>query len=63
MEEMSLHEKAFGVEDAAGADSSGTGATVGISGYSSLAPSSHLNCGQQPGKGAVLLDPENTNKT
>lgn len=37
------------------AGSSGTGATVGISGYSSLAPSSHLKMGQQPGNGAVLL--------
>lgn len=35
--------------------SSGTGATVGISGYSNLAPSSHLKIGQHPGKGAVLL--------
>lgn len=37
------------------AASSGTGATVGISGYSNLAPSSHLKLGQQPGNGAVLL--------
>lgn len=37
------------------AASSGTGATVGISGYSNLAPSSHLKTGQQPGNGAVLL--------
>lgn len=34
---------------------SATGATVGISGYSRTAPSSHLKIGQQPGKGAVLL--------
>lgn len=40
---------------AASADSSGTGAAVGISGYSSLAPSSQVNMGQQLGNGAVLF--------
>lgn len=40
---------------AAAADSAGTGAAVGISGYSSLAPASHLKSGQQTGNGAVLL--------
>lgn len=35
--------------------SSGRGAAVGISGYSNLAPSSHLKTGQQTGNGAVLL--------
>lgn len=34
---------------------SATGATVGISGYSRTAPSSHLKIGQQCGKAAVLL--------
>lgn len=48
------------VEDAsvarvASVTSTGTGATVGISGYSRTAPSSHLKAGQHPGKGAVLL--------
>ena len=32
-----------------------TGATVGISGYSSTAPGSQVKYGQHPGKGAVLL--------
>lgn len=39
----------------ASADSSGTGAAVGISGYSNLAPSSQAKMGQHPGNGAVLL--------
>lgn len=43
------------VVDLTSAESSGTGATVGISGYSNLAPSSHLNFGQQSGNDAVLL--------
>lgn len=43
------------VVDLTSAESSGTGATVGISGYSNLAPSSHLNFGQHSGNGAVLL--------
>lgn len=36
-------------------DSSGTGATVGISGYSNFAPCSHLKIGQQSGNAAVLF--------
>lgn len=36
-------------------ESAGAGATVGISGYSSLAPASHLKIGQQIGNAAVLL--------
>lgn len=39
----------------ASSSSAVAGATVGISGYSSLAPSSHSKMGQQSGKAAVLF--------